>query len=96
IFATRAGWPDVAARCRQLIVSRNPKHLMVRFESFASALRDNDFAPFARRVKRFCPPERAEHLLSQMSVETRDPNGERTAGEIVLSLFNEQFPESIP
>lgn len=66
IAATRAGLPNVAARCQELIEVAAPTHLVTRFDSFADALRDDDFLVFARQVERFCTTERAEHLLSEL------------------------------
>lgn len=69
ISATRAGWPQVAARCHDLVVTGTPRHLLRRYSSFAEALRDADFEQFHRQLRRFCSPERAEHLLSELGLD---------------------------
>ncbi len=69
LAATRAGWPEVAARCHHVVTSQSPHHLLARYPSFADALRDADFESFARQLSRFCTPERAEHLLTQRITE---------------------------
>lgn len=85
--ATRAAWPDVADRCRRLIAENAPRHLITHYASFAEALRDDDFAPFARQTERFCPVERAEHLLSQMQVSVPAPAADQSAGPLALSIL---------
>jgi hypothetical protein len=62
--ALRAGWPDVAERCRSLVVADNPAHLLGRFGTFAEAMRSSEFAPLLLQHERFCSFERAEMLLS--------------------------------
>jgi hypothetical protein len=69
IAATHAGWPAVAARCHHLVTTSAPRHLLGRYASFAEALRDPDFEQFCRQLRRFCSPERAEHLLSELGLE---------------------------
>ncbi|MEX0704921.1 MAG: hypothetical protein WD069_22670 [Planctomycetales bacterium] len=64
--ACRAGWPAVADRCRELVLADNPAHLVGRWPTFADALRDSDFAPFLKRLERFCPLERGELILREL------------------------------
>src|SRR5690606_35399157 len=88
ISATRAGWPAVAARCHQLVTARAPRHLLNRYPSFADALRDPEFEPFSRQVRRSCSPERAEHLLAELGrFPSPSASGEVTA-EHVLELLS--------
>lgn len=88
VAATRAGWADVASRCRELIVSHAPQHLIGRYASFADALRDEDFAPFLRRMARFCPPERAEHLLRGLGITVPDAGSGESAGEAARATLS--------
>jgi len=85
VAATHAGWPEVSDRCRELIAAHAPRHLITHYPSFADALRDDDFAPFARQTERFCPPERAEHLLSEMAIPVPAPGSDQPAGTLALS-----------
>ena len=66
--ATRAGCLDVAERCRRAVTVRSPRHLLGRYESFADALRDDEFQPFLRQTEKFCSLERAEHLLNELDL----------------------------
>lgn len=68
--ACRAGLLDVAARCRELVVRENRRHLLGRFATFPDALRDADFEPLIKHLKRLCPAEQAEFLLQQQETET--------------------------
>ncbi len=92
LAATHAGWPDVAARCQELIAARAPRHLITHYPSFAHALRDDEFAPFVRQTERFCTPERAEHLLTEMGMTIHEPTDDQTAGDIAFALLTDQSP----
>ncbi len=92
LAATHAGWPEVAARCQELIAARAPRHLITRYPSFAAALRDDEFTPFVRQTERFCTPERAEHLLTEMGMAIHEPAAGQTAGQVAMSLLTEQSP----
>lgn len=86
--ACRAGWPDVAQRCRELVVANNPAHLLARFESFPDALRSPDLEPLLKRLERFCGHEKAEHLLTELEIEPGLPAGQEiTPGQFVLELL---------
>ncbi len=98
--AGRAGWIDVADRCRQLVLEHNPAHLIGRFSTAADALRSPDFTPLLNQLERMCSYERAEFLLNELGVEAAggspnkgDPGGEagdadqQDAGQIALSLL---------
>jgi hypothetical protein len=72
--ATQAGHAAVAARCRTLLLSHNPAHLLKRYETFELALESEEFQLYLRQLSRFCPYEKAEHLLSQLDISTELPN----------------------
>lgn len=87
IAATRAGWAAVAARCHHLVITSAPRHLLSRSVTFAEALRDPDFAQFCRQLCRFCSPERAEHLLSELGLDADpDTDGEDSAARVLQIL----------
>jgi len=88
LAATRAGWPDVARRCHELITASSDKHLVGQHASFADALRDDDFQPFVRQVEKFCSIERAEHLLSEMGVSPLSPTEDQSAGQVALAQLH--------
>lgn len=87
IAATQAGWPEIAERCRALVVQRNPRHLVGHHASFADALRDEEFQPLVRRLERFCPIETAEALLQGQEVADGSEKGD-SAGETAASLLS--------
>lgn len=64
--ACMAGWPDVARRCRDLVLLSNPRHLLAKTDSFADCLRSEAGAEFFPTLQRFCTFERAEHLLRDL------------------------------
>jgi hypothetical protein len=86
--ACRAGWPEVAERCRQLVLENNAAHLVGKSATFADALRDVEFQPFLKQLERLCPLETAEHLLRGLGLETGIPPGDsHDAGAFALALL---------
>jgi hypothetical protein len=99
--AGRAGWIDVADRCRQLVLEHNPAHLIGRFSTAADALRSPDFTPLLNQLERMCSYERAEFLLNEQgqaeggSSAAGEPDAdaadadadEQDAGQIALALL---------
>ncbi len=98
--AGRAGWIDVADRCRQLVLEHNPAHLIGRFSTAADALRSPDFAPLVNQLERMCSYERAEFLLNELGLDAEgaspaggEPNADagdaeqQDAGQIALALL---------
>jgi hypothetical protein len=87
--ACRAGWPEVAQRCRQLVIADNPNHLVGHTETFPDAMRSRDFQAYLKQLERFASYELAEHLLGELGVSSglsdRSP---ATAGEWSLSLLS--------
>jgi hypothetical protein len=87
--ACRAGWPEVAARCRDLIVAGHPSHLLARFATFADALRDEEFVTFLKSRQRLCSYERAEHLLRELGNEDEltEAVNEASVGDRALTFL---------
>jgi hypothetical protein len=83
--AARAGYPQVADRCRELVLAGAPLHLLRRYPTFAEALRDPLFEPFERQLTRHCGLERAEFLLASIGEPLPGPASERDAAEEVLA-----------
>ena len=88
IEACRAGWLEVAERCRELIVAENPGHQLHRHASMADALRDPEFKLIANRWGNYCPYEQAEHLLLQLGYSLEGDQPERSRGEWMLQLLH--------
>lgn len=88
--ACRAGWLEVAARCRELVLAHNPHHLLAGHSSFPDAVRSDEFAPFLRQLERNCGYERAEHLLREVGIEPPVADmPELDAGRAALLLLGE-------
>lgn len=87
VAACRAGWPEVAERCRELVLHNNKMHIVGRSPSFPDAMRNDEFATFVKHLDRFCTFERAEHLLLELTIEIEVPNN--NAGEFALSLLSD-------
>ncbi len=79
-----AGWTDVAARCRELVLASNPRHLLSHSDTFPNALREPDNERFFSQLENFCPFEQAEHLLRENN-QTLESTAEVSAGEIALA-----------
>lgn len=93
VEACRAGWPDVADRCRRLIISGNPAHQLQRHETVADALRDPEFQKLATRWEKYCPFEHAEHLLRQLGRSPEGDHLEVPRGERMLQLLDQDEGE---
>jgi predicted metal-dependent HD superfamily phosphohydrolase len=89
VESCRAGWLDVADRCRALIVAANPAHQLQHHATMADALRDADFQQLAARWERYCPYEHAEHLLLQLGYSPEGDLPDLPRGERMLQLLNE-------
>lgn len=70
--ACQHGLLNVAEQCRSIVVANAPHHFLVRHASFADAMRDPDFTPLLKQLRRSCPLEQAEMLLSQQSTGTEE------------------------
>lgn len=86
VEACRAGWPQVAARCRQRLVARNPSHLAHRHVTISDALRDAEFQQLVVRWERYCPFEKAEAMLRQLDPPL-EPQPHASIGERMLVLL---------
>ena len=82
--ACLAGWADVAASCRDLLLESNPRHLLSHAASFPDALRDSENERFFQQLEAFCPFEQAEHLLREND-QTLESTTEVSAGEVALA-----------
>jgi hypothetical protein len=93
--ACRAGWPEVAERCRQLVLEHNPAHLIGNFPSVADALRSEDFAPLLKQHERLCGYERAEFLANDLGLkpDIRPEPDDKTPGQIALELLSSSPPQ---
>jgi hypothetical protein len=87
--ACRAGWPDVAGYCRDLVLKHNPAHLIGNFATVSDALRSDEFLPLLKQHERLCGYERAEFLAKNLCLEagTRAETG-KTAGQIAMNLLS--------
>jgi len=65
--ACQAGWLEVAARCRELVLGTNSRHLLGKAETFSETIRDPSSRSFFKRLESFCSFEQAEHLLRENS-----------------------------
>ena len=87
VEACRAGWPEVAAKCHEKLISSNPAHLAHRFPTMADALRDQEFQQLVIHWERYCPFEKAEAMLQQSPSQQPRPTNE-PIGSQMLTLLN--------
>lgn len=85
--ACEAGLLDVAARCRELILAVNRRHMIGRYESVPDALRDDDFQPLLKHLRQLCPPEQAEFLARENTPESAVDVSERETAAIADALL---------
>jgi len=89
--ACLAGWLNVADRCRELVVTTNPRHFLSQSESFPDALRDEANAGFFATFDNFCSFEQAEHLLAQNGESLEDsPQDAGQAARQELSALDQR------
>jgi len=86
VEACRAGWPEVAARCREKLLASKPKHQAQRHPTLAEALRDTDFQSLVVHWERYCPFEKAEAMVRQLNLPPSSPT-DLTLGERMLQLL---------
>uniref|UniRef100_A0A7C2PIT7 Uncharacterized protein n=1 Tax=Schlesneria paludicola TaxID=360056 RepID=A0A7C2PIT7_9PLAN len=87
VEACRAGWPEVAAACHGTLVQNRSPMQVTKFPSFEEALRDEEFSRIAAHWERWCPFERAEHLLQRLGNSPRSEAAGESAGAWVLQLL---------
>ena len=85
--ACLAGWVDVAARCRELVLASNPRHLLSRDATFPEAIREPDNGKYFAKLQAFCPFEQAEHLLRSGN-EWPDLNDGQSAGDYAIEQLS--------
>ena len=86
VEACRAGWLEVAARCRQKLVESNHAHLANRHATLPDALRDQDFQKLVVHWERYCPFEKAEAMLRHLNLATLPPT-DAPVGEAMIQLL---------
>jgi len=87
VEACRAGWLDVADRCREKLVASNPAHQINQHATMAVGLRDTDFQQLVARWERYCPFEQAEHMLRQLGLTPEGDQPEISRGERMMQLL---------
>ena len=83
--ACAAGYLDIAERCRELVKTHSPNHLLCRYESFPAALKSAEFQTYHKQLKKFCSIERAEHLLVGQGHQLQ-PATAATANQYLLEM----------
>jgi hypothetical protein len=68
VEAQQADLPQVADRCRKLILTHNPGHLVGQFPNVASAVGNERFEALVKQLRRHFPPEKAEHMLGSLGI----------------------------
>jgi hypothetical protein len=87
-IAAERGLDQVAACCRQRVLAHNAGHLIGQYATFSTALEDERFQTYLRKLRRDFPLEKAEHMLDLLGIQLA---GERetyyTAHEYAASLL---------
>ena len=89
--ACHAGALDVAARCRELVLLENPRHLLSRASSFPETIRDRETEGFFRGLQKVCSFEQAEMLLREHgewsgSIESEQDQFDDPANDALIEL----------
>jgi hypothetical protein len=64
VAATQLGWAELADECRRHVLAHNPRHLVRRWPSIATAMTEDRFAAYLKHIERQYPPEKAEYMLA--------------------------------
>jgi hypothetical protein len=89
VAAARRRLDQIAQYCRHKVLAHNPAHLLGRWPSLATALEDEDFQVYLRRLKQLYPLEKAEHLLGLAGIElARERALYRDDHEYAAALLN--------
>jgi hypothetical protein len=88
VEACRAGWLDVAERCRKQLLANNPSHQLRNHATMPDAMRDASFQKLAQKWEHYCPFEQAEHLLRQLGLEPVGDNLDIPRGDRMLQLLD--------
>src|SRR2546422_10301811 len=69
VIAAQIDLAPIAAACRELILTHNPRHLVGRWPTMAAALTEEDFQSLVSRLATRYGPERVEPLVQQLRIE---------------------------
>jgi hypothetical protein len=69
VIAAQIDLAPIAAACRQRILSRNPRHLIGRWPTVASALEEEEFQALVDQLSGRYGPEQVERLVMQLGIE---------------------------
>lgn len=61
--------PEIAERCREIVLARNPRHLLRKWPTFAEAYPAEGFQTLLKQLRKQYSPEKAEHMLGSLGVE---------------------------
>jgi len=91
IAACRAGFPELADQCRELIIQRNPHHQMNRYSNAIEAMQNEEFQTLAKQLQRFCTSERAEQLAQGLGfhAEQKLQDQENDPSQMALEFLRE-------
>lgn len=87
VQACRAGWPEVADRCRQRLIESNKAHQAAQFATMADALRNEDFQQLVAHWERYCPFEKAEAMFKELKLPVTSNSASVSVGDEMLGLL---------
>ncbi len=64
VAATQLGWNEMADECRAYVLGHNPRHMLRRWPTIATALTSDRFDAYLKHIGRQFPPEKAEYMLA--------------------------------
>lgn len=99
VTAGEAGWESLAERCRERVLAENPRHLLRRWPSVATAMADDEFLGYLKQLRRRYSPERAEHLADELGLYVAAQGArfadEREFAEAILAELDAGTPLAI-
>jgi hypothetical protein len=80
--------PEIAERCREIVLARNPQHLLRKWAKFADAYPSEGFQTLLKQLRKQYSPEKAEHMLGTLGIELgREHELYETQQEYVSALL---------
>ncbi len=93
ITACEAGFPELAERCREVVIRDSPRHLLSRYANAIAAMQSEEFQVFAKQMRRFCTTERAEQLAqglgfhAEQELQNSQANTQQLAEKIIQPMM---------
>ena len=96
VIAAQIDLAPIAAACRELILTHNPRHLVCRWATISQALDEEDFQSLINQLSTRYGPEYVERLIEQLGIERAHERAAYASdGEFAAALLGLNWNELI-